>query len=108
MYTFSFIGGRIDHGHHGNKAHKALTETIAFSEAVEKAMSMTDIEDTLIIVTADHSHVFTMSGYASPENDILGIKNMSIGGTPIVKYFKPVQARQSGIYLLGGFHHIDF
>lgn len=42
------------------------------SNAVEKALEMTDEKDTLIIVTADHSHVFTMGGYNSINNDILG------------------------------------
>ena len=67
-----FAGGRIDHAHHGNKAKKALTETIAMSEAVAKAASMTSEADTLLITTADHSHVFTIAGYPAPESDILG------------------------------------
>ncbi len=40
--------------------------------AVEKAVEMTDEEDTLIVVTADHSHVFTMGGYTKLTSDILG------------------------------------
>ncbi len=27
-------GGRIDHAHHAGNAHRALTDTIAFSDAV--------------------------------------------------------------------------
>lgn len=65
-------GGRIDHAHHAGNAYRALTDTIAMSDAVKKAMEMTDPEDTLIVVTADHSHVFTIAGYPKRGNPILG------------------------------------
>ncbi len=64
--------GRIDHGHHAGNAHRALTDTIALSEAVKKAKELTNDKDTLILVTADHSHVFTIAGYPSRGNPILG------------------------------------
>jgi alkaline phosphatase len=64
-------GGRIDHGHHAGNAYRALTETIAFSDAVRVAREMTG-DDTLIVVTADHSHTLTISGYPSRGNPILG------------------------------------
>ncbi len=65
--------GRIDHGHHAGNAYRALTDTIAFSEAVEVALEKTDERETLIIVTADHSHVFTIAGYPVRGNPILGL-----------------------------------
>jgi alkaline phosphatase len=65
-------GGRIDHAHHAGNAHRALTDTIALAEAVAVAKEMTDDRDTLIIVTADHSHVLTIAGYPSRGNPILG------------------------------------
>ncbi|MBD1389323.1 alkaline phosphatase [Neiella sp. HB171785] len=64
--------GRIDHGHHAGNAYTALTDTIEFAEAVKAAMAMTNDEETLIIVTADHSHVFTIAGYPKRGNPILG------------------------------------
>lgn len=62
---FLFVeGGKIDHGHHFGLAKKALDETIELEKAVELARSRTSESDTLIVVTADHSHSFTVSGYA--------------------------------------------
>jgi len=64
--------GRVDHAHHAGNAYNALEDTIELSKAVEMADSLTDDEDTLIIVTADHSHVFTIAGYPKRGNPILG------------------------------------
>ena len=62
---FLFVeGGRIDHGHHKNEAKYAIDETAEFSKAIEAAMKKVNINETLIVVTADHGHVMTMSGYA--------------------------------------------
>jgi len=65
-------GGRIDHAHHAGNAYRALTDTIAFSDAVRAATKAVD-RDTLILVTADHSHVLTISGYPARGNPILGL-----------------------------------
>jgi alkaline phosphatase len=65
-------GGRIDHAHHSGNAFRALTDTVAFSDAVRTAMTMTSEQDTLIIVTADHSHTMTFAGYPTRGNPILG------------------------------------
>jgi len=65
-------GGRIDHAHHAGNASRALQDTIAMSDAVRAAMAKVDLRDTLILVTADHSHVFTIAGYPTRGNDILG------------------------------------
>jgi alkaline phosphatase len=67
-----YIGGRIDHGHHDNIAARALQETLTFEAAVSVAMTMTSQEDTLLVVTADHSHVFNIGGHPSRGNPILG------------------------------------
>lgn len=71
-YFLMVEGGRIDHAHHEINAFRALTDTIAFAQAVIVAMEKTDRDETLIIVTADHSHVFTMAGYATRGHAILG------------------------------------
>jgi alkaline phosphatase len=72
-YYLMVEGGRIDHAHHAGNAYRALTDTIAFSDAIRVAASLTDAKDTLILVTADHSHVFTMAGYPGRGNPILGL-----------------------------------
>lgn len=64
-------GGRIDHANHDGNAHRALRETVAFSDAVAVADAMTG-DDTLVLVTADHSHVMTFAGYPARGNPILG------------------------------------
>ncbi len=66
-------GGRIDHAHHNGNAFRALTEAIELSNAVKTALSKVNLKDTLIIVTADHSHTFTMGGYPIRGNNILGL-----------------------------------
>jgi alkaline phosphatase len=65
--------GRIDHAHHAGNAQRALLDTIEFSKAIQKAYETTDPSDTLILVTADHSHVFTIGGYPHRGNPILGL-----------------------------------
>lgn len=35
---------------------------MVFDEAVGQALSLTSADETLTVVTADHSHVFTMGG----------------------------------------------
>jgi len=76
-------GGRIDHGHHAGNAYRALTETIEFSHAVQAAVDMTSADDTLILVTADHSHTLTFAGYPARGNPILGkVRGSSGEGAP--------------------------
>ncbi|GGA79267.1 alkaline phosphatase [Neiella marina] len=71
-YFLMVEAGRIDHGHHAGSAYNAFTDTIEFSKAIAHAAAATDATDTLIIVTADHSHVMTMGGYSTRGNPILG------------------------------------
>ncbi|HET6431566.1 alkaline phosphatase [Dyella sp.] len=65
-------GGRIDHALHAGNAYRALDETIALAEAVKAAQAATNPADTLIVVTADHSHTMTFAGYPRRGNPILG------------------------------------
>ncbi|VDD83196.1 unnamed protein product [Mesocestoides corti] len=69
---FLFVeGARIDHAHHDNKGKKALEDLLAFEEAIREAVKMVDLEETLIIVTADHSHSFTLVGQPGRSESLL-------------------------------------
>jgi alkaline phosphatase len=70
-YVLLVEGGRIDHAHHDGNARRALVDTIAFSDAVRVADELAG-DDTLVLVTADHSHVLTFAGYPARGNPILG------------------------------------
>lgn len=72
-YVLLVEGGRIDHGHHATNAYRALMDVVALQDAVETAVNMTSEDDTLIVLTADHSHTFTVGGYPKLDNDIMGI-----------------------------------
>ena len=71
-YYLMVESGRIDHGHHAGQAGYALEEAVEFARAIQYAIDNTDPEETMILVTADHSHVFTIAGYPRRGNPILG------------------------------------
>ena len=71
-YYLNVEAGRIDHAHHATNPQRALLETIELAKAVQTAFEMTDPNETLILVTADHSHVMTVAGYPTRGNPILG------------------------------------
>ena len=75
--------GRIDHAHHATNPKRALQDTVEFANAIKAAYDNTNPRDTLIIVTADHSHVFTIGGYSTRGNPILGkvINNDNAGNS---------------------------
>ena len=68
--------GHIDKAHHGTKANKAMYDVMAFDHAIEEFMNLMgdEMEDTLIIVTADHGHTMSFGSYASRGSNIMGRK----------------------------------
>jgi alkaline phosphatase len=56
-YFLLVEGGKIDHGHHASNARRALDDFVAFDEAIGLAKELVSADDTLLVVTADHSHV---------------------------------------------------
>lgn len=72
-YFLMVEGGRIDLSHHDGSAYRALVDTIALSDAVRSAIRKINLDETLVIVTADHSHSFVIQGYPARGNNILGL-----------------------------------
>ena len=72
-YFLMVESGRIDHGHHDGKPGYALLEAQEFNRAIAATMERVDVNETLVLVTADHSHVFTIGGYPTRGNPILGL-----------------------------------
>jgi alkaline phosphatase len=70
-------GGRIDHAHHSTSARYALDEFVEFDNAIGQAKDILKekgvLNDTLLVVTADHSHVFTFGAYSARGSNILGL-----------------------------------
>lgn len=61
---FLFVeGGRIDHGLHETRARIAIDEAAEFSRTIDMVTKMVDLKESLLVVTADHSHTMTLSGY---------------------------------------------
>ena len=97
-YFLMVEGGRIDHGSHANNAYRTVTETIELSKAVSAALAKVDLKDTLVIVTADHSHGLVISGYPSRTAPILGLADDSSSPT-----HEPVKARDGKPYTILSF-----
>ena len=71
--NLNFAADNIDKAHHSNKYKLALEEALRWEEALKTAIKMTNEEDTLILLTADHSHPLTLNGYTPRGTDILGL-----------------------------------
>lgn len=62
----------IDFAHHRGHAAQALLETVRFSDAVNATLGMIDTDDTLVIVTSDHTHSMNFNGYSPRGSSVLG------------------------------------
>ncbi len=50
---------------------KALSDLLAFEEAIREGIRLVNLEETLVIVTADHSHSFTLVAEPSRSKSVL-------------------------------------
>lgn len=80
-YFLMVEGGRIDHALHGTNAKRSLTDAVALDEAVKTALGKVDLNNTLIVVTADHDHTMTINGYSAKGNPVLDLVKNSDGST---------------------------
>jgi alkaline phosphatase len=79
--------GRIDHALHGTNAYRAITDTVAFDDAIKAAIDKVKTFDptlanTLIVVTADHDHTIAFNGYGKRGTDVLGLNINYASGQP--------------------------
>lgn len=63
----------IDVAHHSGEAARALEETLELEAAVSAVLKEVDLEETLVLVTADHSHTLSIGGYPDRGSDIRGV-----------------------------------
>ena len=80
-------GGKIDHALHDTNARNALADTVAFDEAIQAAIDRMrsidpGLENTLIVVTADHDHTMVLNGYPKRGNPVLDIVRGYANGEP--------------------------
>ncbi|XP_053676958.1 alkaline phosphatase-like [Anopheles nili] len=76
-YVLFVEGGLIDTAHHSNRPRLSLEETAEFHRAIDLARKRTSVDDTLIVVSSDHSHTLMYNGYPTRGNDVLGIAAIS-------------------------------
>nr|CAH7720610.1 unnamed protein product [Callosobruchus chinensis] len=81
-YVLMVEGGMIDMAHHRGHARKALDETVAFSDAIARALELTDPKETLIIVTSDHSHSMVFTGYPDRGTSVLSYTESAMDKEP--------------------------
>lgn len=72
-YYLFVEGGKIDHGHHSTRPIKALYDFKAFDNSIGKAKELVNLNETLVIVSADHSHTFTIGGYGRRGDSVFGV-----------------------------------
>lgn len=94
--------GRIDHALHDGNLARAVADGEALAAAVKKADDMTNDEDTLIIVTADHAHGLAFNGYCGRGSNILGLC-MEIDPNGVAAKSTPNLALDGKPYTVAGF-----
>ncbi|WP_185983191.1 alkaline phosphatase [Aureimonas mangrovi] len=72
-YYLMVEAGRVDHANHAGNAHRAFSDGVEFAEAIQTVLDRVNLEETLVIVTADHEHVITFQGYCGRGSPVTGL-----------------------------------
>ena len=94
--------GRVDHANHDGNLARVVRDGVAFAEAVALADELTNDEDTLIVVTADHEHALAFNGYCGRGSDILGLC-MGIDGAGVKHSNEALLAKDGKPYTVAGY-----
>ena len=94
--------GRVDHAQHATNLARTVRDGAEFARTVQMVDEMTNDEDTLIIVTADHEHSFALNGYCGRGSNILGLC-MEIDPAGEKHTGEPVLAADDKPYTVAGF-----
>ena len=100
-YILQVEAGRVDHALHASNAARALTDDIAFADAIQATLDKVNLDETLILVSSDHGHTMTFAGYPHLNNPILGlVREVGEDGQPSQE---PVLAQDEKPYTTLGF-----
>ena len=72
-YYLLIEAGRIDHGHHAGKLNYVLRQTQQFNKLIQNIIQKVNLQETLLIVTADHAHSLGVNGYCGRGSKVNGI-----------------------------------
>jgi alkaline phosphatase len=101
-FYLSIEAGRVDHANHDGNLHRTLTDGVAFNDAIRKALELTNAEETLIIVTADHEHALSFNGYCGRGSAITGLC-MKIDEAGVAALAEPNLAADGKPYTVAGY-----
>lgn len=101
-YFLEVEAGRVDHANHDGNLARTVRDGVAFAEAIAVADEMTDDNDTLIIVTADHDHAINFNGYCGRGTPLLGLC-MGVAKEGIMHTGEPNLASDGRPYTMAGY-----
>jgi alkaline phosphatase len=65
-------GGKIDLAHHDTMPVKSLYDWKEFDTMIGNSLQMVDLNETIVMVSADHSHTFSIGAYGARGANIFG------------------------------------